>query len=339
MKKYSFTILYLFGFLMSFCQGDMTMYFSTNVNPAFPGQIEIKLHSTVAYPIGSSINFEVSLPPLTTIGTWTPVLSGVVSVGSNTFGLTSALPAMSAGGEIVLGRFTWVTSAAPGTTGTFGILDNSNNYIEYGDPALERQGMPLNNALAVPLPIKLRTFSAIKDGNRSSKLNWVSSSEVNSDYFGVERSKDGNTWEAIGRVNAAGNSNTDLAYEYFDRNLPMSRNRDNIYYYRLKLTDQDGYFKYSDIRGVNFGKVSGDVISIYPNPTYEVINVDLSDMDMLEGDIHLSVFDNAGRSMIQKNITGNGIELIEVNQYPAGTYNVMVKQGDTVHQKKIIKIN
>jgi hypothetical protein len=190
-----------------------------------------------------------------------------------------------------------------------------------------------------PLPIKMKSFSAIKDGERASRLDWVTSSEINSDYFGVERSADGNTWEQIGQVAAAGNSNTDIAYQFLDRKLPSFRAGENIFYYRLKLTDLDGQYKYSDVRGVNFGKLSNSIISIYPNPTTEIINVDISGMSLDAGDVTLSVFDMNGRNMISKNIIGNGIELIEVDQYPSGTYNVVVQQGETIQQKKIIKID
>lgn len=192
---------------------------------------------------------------------------------------------------------------------------------------------------AFPLPIKMKSFSAIKDGERASRLDWVTSSEINSDYFGVERSADGNTWEQIGQVAAAGNSNTDIAYQFLDRKLPSFRAGENIFYYRLKLTDLDGQYKYSDVRGVNFGKLSNSIISIYPNPTTEIINVDISGMSLDAGDVTLSVFDMNGRNMISKNIIGNGIELIDVDQYPSGTYNVVVQQGETIQQKKIIKID
>ncbi|MBK8626713.1 MAG: T9SS type A sorting domain-containing protein [Saprospiraceae bacterium] len=170
-------------------------------------------------------------------------------------------------------------------------------------------------------------------------MDWVTSSEVNSDYFGVERSADGNTWEQIGQVAAAGNSNTDLAYQYIDRKLPSFRAGENIFYYRLRLTDLDGQYKYTDVRGVNFGKTSNSIVSIYPNPTTEIINVDISGMSLDAGDVTLSVYDMNGRNMISKNILGNGIELIDVDQYPAGTYNVVVQQGETIQQKKIIKID
>jgi hypothetical protein len=203
------------------------------------------------------------------------------------------------------------------------------------DPNPRPFGLPS----AFPLPIKLRSFSAVKDGERATRLDWVSSSELNSDYFGIERSQDGINWENIGQVQAAGNSNADIDYQYVDRKLPNFRSGNNIFYYRLRMTDLDGKFQYSDVRGVNFGKATESFLTIYPNPTTEIINIDLSGINMEDGEVMLSVYDANGRNMINKNVIGNGIELIEMNQYPAGTYNVVVIQGDNIQQKKIIKID
>lgn len=189
-----------------------------------------------------------------------------------------------------------------------------------------------------PLPITIKTFSATKDGERWSKLNWTSSSEINSDYIGIERSTDGEDWTTIGQVKAAGNSNRDIDYIYYDRSLPMARSIDNIFYYRLKLTDLDGQYKYSETRGVNMGRLEG-LVSIYPNPATDIINVDLTDMDLHEGIIHLSVYDNTGKAIISKEVNGAGIEPIQASNMAAGSYQVVVKQGDTTHRKQIIVVN
>jgi hypothetical protein len=60
---------------------------------------------------------------------------------------------------------------------------------------------------------------------------------------------------------------------------------------------------------------------------------------LADGEVTLSVYDMNGRNLISKSVLGDGIELIEMQQYPAGTYNVVVQQGDNVQHKKIIKID
>ncbi|MBK6666562.1 MAG: T9SS type A sorting domain-containing protein [Saprospiraceae bacterium] len=201
-----------------------------------------------------------------------------------------------------------------------GIIDNTqgNSFVE----------------AASPLPITIKTFSATKDGERSSRLDWTSSSEINSDYIG---STDGEDWTTVGYVKAAGNSNRDIDYIYY-RSLPMARSIDNIFYYRLRLTDLDGQYDYSETRGVNMGRLEG-LVSIYPNPATDIINVDLTDMDLHEGIIHLSVYDNTGKAIISKEVNGAGIEPIQASNMAAGSYQVVVKQGDTTHRKQIIVVN
>jgi hypothetical protein len=195
------------------------------------------------------------------------------------------------------------------------------------------------NATFGPLPITLSTFSATKHFDRSSKLDWTTSSEINSEYFGIERSRDGDTWETISQVVAAGNSREDKYYEYIDDKLPFSRSKDQIFYYRLRLTDQDGSFKYSDIKGVNFNRQTADgVIAVYPNPATQMVHIDVVGMDESQGETKLRIFDMYGRVMLDKAILGSGLEPVDVLQYPSGVYNISVTQGDKLHQKQFIKV-
>lgn len=213
-----------------------------------------------------------------------------------------------------------------------------NTSIDYGGTGDVVDFLPMDIVQAAPLPITIKTFSATKDGERSSRLDWTSSSEINSDFIAIERSTDGEDWTTIGQVKAAGNSNRDIDYIYYDRSLPMARSIDNIFYYRLRLTDLDGQYEYSETRGVNLGRLEG-LVSIYPNPATDIINVDLTDMDLHEGIIHLSVYDNTGKAIISKEVNGAGIEPIQASNMAAGSYQVVVKQGDTTHRKQIIVVN
>jgi len=279
-------------------------------------------------------------------GTITSFTGGAVT-GTDKLSLNiernTSAPNLTVGSTVTLATYTIIfTNTVPGsnliTPRPFAATGSGATFWIDKDDALATR-RPFNIYPAQPLPIKLRSFSAVKDGERATRLDWVSSSELNSDYFGIERSQDGSNWENIGQVLAAGNSDADIDYQYVDRKLPNFRSGNNIFYYRLRMTDLDGKFQYSDVRGVNFGKATESFLTIYPNPTTEIINIDLSGINMEDGEVMLSVYDANGRNMINKNVIGNGIELIEMNQYPAGTYNVVVIQGDNIQQKKIIKID
>lgn len=191
----------------------------------------------------------------------------------------------------------------------------------------------------IPLPIILKTFSATRLGERSARLDWVTSSEVNSAYFGVERSKDALVWENIGYVKAAGDSHSEKSYAFIDDQLPLGRNAGQVYYYRLMLVDLDGQFNYSNIRGVNFRNSFDGVIKVYPNPAVSYVNLDLSGWEMTDGHAQLSIFDNSGRQMMAKDIIGNGLELLEVSQWPAGTYQILISQGQKRNHFRFVKVD
>ena len=90
------------------------------------------------------------------------------------------------------------------------------------------------------LPIELLYFNGAEceTGNR---LYWSTASENNNDYFTIEKTKDGKEWVSIANMSGAGNSSITLYYYFMDESIERVIN-----YYRLKQTDYDGKFKYSD---------------------------------------------------------------------------------------------
>lgn len=96
----------------------------------------------------------------------------------------------------------------------------------------------------IPLPIELMSFSAKCNDNKVN-LNWVTASETNNDYFTIERSKNAQNWEYVNNVIGAGNSNKPTNYS-IDDDQPIEGSS----FYRLKQTDYDGEFTYSEITPV-----------------------------------------------------------------------------------------
>lgn len=95
------------------------------------------------------------------------------------------------------------------------------------------------------LPIELLSFTAKCEENKIF-TNWETSSETNNDYFTVEKSYDGINWNAVSKINGAGNSSSTHIYYYVD-----NKSYSNTFYYRLKQTDFDGTYTYSNIVNVN----------------------------------------------------------------------------------------
>ncbi|MDX2362554.1 MAG: T9SS type A sorting domain-containing protein [Crocinitomicaceae bacterium] len=130
------------------------------------------------------------------------------------------------------------------------------------------------------LPVQLISFSAIALEERNVGLFWKTATEINNDYFSIERSYDGTDWELVGIVDGAegGTSSTLINYSLEDH-FPFS----GTSYYRLKQTDFDGKFTYSDVRSVDLSKSNEAGISVFPNPgTHEIfIEGDESELEMI----------------------------------------------------------
>jgi len=108
------------------------------------------------------------------------------------------------------------------------------------------------------LPVELSYFDVAKK-NEVAQILWETASETTNDFFTIERSQDGREWEEVSKVNGAGDSEEINSYSIIDES-PLR----GVSYYRLKQTDYDGTFTYSEVRSINF---QNEVqIEIYPNP-------------------------------------------------------------------------
>ena len=121
------------------------------------------------------------------------------------------------------------------------------------------------------LPIELLSFDVRFDGKKVD-LYWVTLSETGNDYFTIERSSNGVDFIEITREQGAGDSELARNYMVHDSNPATGMN-----YYRLKQTDFDGSYAYSEIRSVEIR--SGFEISTFPNPVATELNISLTDFD------------------------------------------------------------
>ena len=121
---------------------------------------------------------------------------------------------------------------------------------------------------ATPLPVELLNVE-IECENNTPILIWSTLSEVNNDYFTIERSTDMENFEELAKVNGNGNSSTLSNYKWTDNN-PINGQT----YYRLKQTDFDGHHEYLDVRTITCNQTND--ISIYPNPTSKTVNINLA---------------------------------------------------------------
>jgi len=108
----------------------------------------------------------------------------------------------------------------------------------------------------VSLPIELVSFTGYGSGVNNN-LIWETATESNNDYFTVEKTIDGQSFEILGNVTGAGNSTHLNKYSLVDYKVNRIVN-----YYRLKQTDFDGNHKYSDLISIDNTKINKEISSI-----------------------------------------------------------------------------
>ncbi len=99
--------------------------------------------------------------------------------------------------------------------------------------------MAKNSAL---LPIELTSFT-VSATEYGYTFNWVTASEVENDYFTLEFSIDGVDFNEIDYVHGAGTTSETSEYEYRWDDAPQIE----MIYFRLKQTDYNGEYTYSDV--------------------------------------------------------------------------------------------
>jgi hypothetical protein len=178
----------------------------------------------------------------------------------------------------------------------------------------------------VPLPVELTNFTAACK-NQQVKLNWITQSELNNDYFGVERSADGLLFHEIGRVAGHGNSNVANHYQYFDEQALAGTS-----YYRLNQVDFNGDSKIYPVKAVRCDDEQHEII-IYPNPN----SGDFEISGLSEGNC-IDVFDVLGKKVIST-LSKSAKEKLQFAGIKPGVYFVVIKNasGITNTQKLVIE--
>jgi hypothetical protein len=173
-------------------------------------------------------------------------------------------------------------------------FENSVNYVIFRDINSFSGGGFTGGASTFVLPIELLDFNCNLNGSIVDII-WKTASETNNDYFTVERSIDGIHFVTILTKAGAGNSTQTISYSDIDRYPFLGLN-----YYRLKQTDYDGKYTYSDIKTVKTDAESGDfMFELFPNPVQSLLQVKfLSEIDEKYG---FEIFDAYGQ-LIKKGV-------------------------------------
>ncbi len=196
------------------------------------------------------------------------------------------------------------------------------------------------NAIFVPpnplawcstLPVKLLYFQGIPEDSKVT-LRWSTATEINNDYFKLERSSDGIEYTLFKEVKGAGNSSS-VSFYLAEDLLPLSGES----YYRLTQVDYDGQTEVFDPVKVEF-KLKPKNFSIYPNPATEGINISVMNGAIVNYTIELS--DLCSKSVIattgvDKNQSGNFFWKFPNRIHP-GIYSLKISDGSKEEVFKLL---
>jgi hypothetical protein len=182
------------------------------------------------------------------------------------------------------------------------------------------------------LPITLSLWNGVYKNNKTY-LSWQTDEGTDFSYFVIEHSTDGVHYSSLGQIAAVTSSAPTRQYSFADVSPASGLN-----YYRLKMVDHNGQYKYSGIITIRTD-VKGFRISATPNPfTDHVVITIESDVDEA---VQLRVFNSDGKLIWRKTsfvtIGTNAQYFNDLQSLPKGIYFIKVNKQHTVAELKMVK--
>ncbi len=254
---------------------------------------------------------------------------GVLKIGNE---LTQSTPKSFSTVDSVYWTFSYT---APQTTGYDTLYATGNSVNGDNIPtSLDRWNFSPNFAVQVMqvVPVELTSLTA-RAVSRDVVLEWATASETNNSHFVVEK-KNGNGWNAIGKVDGNGTTTGKSDYRFTDLNTTTGANT-----YRLKQVDHSGAFEYSYEVEVDVTAPAGfELAQNFPNPfnPSTVIRFALP----VAGSVNIAVYNSTGEKVAELfNGTleaGDHSVKFEAANLPSGLYFYRLQAGNTSVTKKMV---
>ncbi len=184
----------------------------------------------------------------------------------------------------------------------------------------------------VPIPVNIISFTG-KGNATANTLAWTVANEQNVTHYELERSTNGSIFTKTGNITATGSSN----YGYIDNVAGINA---AVYYYRLKIVDLDGNFKYSAVVRIRTA-VKGWYAEATPNPYMETLKLNIESPINDKASIILT--DMSGKQLLKKDIVisqgNNAFEITEAGRFANGIYMLRIMASEQAQTIKIVKGN
>lgn len=236
---------------------------------------------------------------------------------------------IGSGGDAYLYIVDWAGSnwELNGSTGT-GVTNDGITYLQSGriftagntDPVFT---LATNNPTLNPLPVKWLNFTgkAIKG---VVELNWSTASELDNREFTIERSADGAIFQSVGTVEGKGTT-TAVSYYAFTDQQPIK----GISYYRIKQTDINGKYSYSNTIRISSTGQSAGALRLYPNPAITAVPLKVEYSNFRNQLVTVSIINAAG-IVVHRQLVNFGSDsraTLNISRLQRGSYFVSMVSG------------
>ncbi len=185
---------------------------------------------------------------------------------------------------------------------------------------------------AISLPVTWLSVLA-ELSNNMVKVVWQTSSEMDNDYFEVERSTNLVDFTTVARVDGQGDTDIVQSYHAYDYE-PIY----GVAYYRIKQVDFNGEYTYSDLVRVDY-QIENNDCHLYPNPYVSdklYANIPITYQGQT---IHIKLLDVTGKIVTSSDVPfSKVIDLTSlVERKPQGPYIVQIEAGSNTSTHLLIK--
>ncbi|MFY0644275.1 MAG: metallophosphoesterase [Bacteroidia bacterium] len=227
-------------------------------------------------------------------------------------------------------NYTTGVGSSDGTA--FTDLGNAKNYIQF-DGLSSFSGGTLTQTLfdPTPVPVEWLSFNA-KWESMDARLTWQTASELNNDYFEVQRSFDGVDYFTVATIAGSGTSTSINSYSFIDMNAMLLGTE--VLYYRIKQVDYDNNIDFSDVVTLTLDATAG--IEVYPIPANNVVNVELKSHLISSEQMEIFVYDQSGSLVLMNNYESQPAVSLNVSELQSGWYILAVKSGANIYLERLL---
>lgn len=179
------------------------------------------------------------------------------------------------------------------------------------------------NVVILDIALSNLTGEQVSSGNL---LRWEVGANSSARSFEIEHEQNG-VFQAIGVVDADGSTR----YSFTDLSPLAGVNR-----YRLRITDQNGFFTYSNVVEIR-DAAAGIFVETWPNPTNDILNLRVATDGQRTW--NLQITDLTGRLVLEQSHQESGIWSLDLSTWAAGSYILNIrdaKTGEKIASKNLV---